>query len=60
MTIYSVYVVNKAGGLIFQYDHQKVVSEMEKTFRYLVFHLLLLTILPSKEFLFYFLLGSKI
>ena len=34
MTIYSVYVVNKAGGLIFQYDHQKVNTEMEKTFRY--------------------------
>ncbi|XP_039251526.1 trafficking protein particle complex subunit 4-like [Styela clava] len=32
MTIYSVFVINKAGGLIFQYDHHKPVIEMEKTF----------------------------
>ncbi|CAK8698187.1 unnamed protein product [Clavelina lepadiformis] len=34
MTVFSVYVVNKAGGLIFQYDHQKQNVEMEKTFSY--------------------------
>ena len=34
MTIYSVYVINKAGGLIYQYDHHKPLYENEKTFRY--------------------------
>ena len=34
MTIYSVYVINKAGGLIYQYDHHKSLYENEKTFRY--------------------------
>lgn len=34
MTVYGVYVINKAGGLIFQYDHYKPVVEVEKTFGY--------------------------
>ena len=34
MTVYGVYVINKAGGLIFQYDHYKPVIEIEKTFGY--------------------------
>nr|XP_002126416.1 trafficking protein particle complex subunit 4-like [Ciona intestinalis] len=34
MTVFSVYVVNKAGGLVFQYDHQKTSIELEKTFSY--------------------------
>jgi len=34
MTIFSVYIINKAGGLIYQYDHHKNDLEMEKTFRY--------------------------
>lgn len=34
MPVYSVYIVNKAGGLIFQYDHHKPNFEMEKTFGY--------------------------
>lgn len=34
MTIFSCFVVNKAGGLIFQYDHHKETVEMEKTFSY--------------------------
>ena len=37
MTIYSVYVINKAGGLIYQYDHHKPLYENEKTFRYTIF-----------------------
>lgn len=34
MTVFSIYIINKAGGLIYQYDHQKAGVEMEKTFRY--------------------------
>jgi len=34
MTIYSVYVINKAGGLIYQYDHHKPLYENEKTFSF--------------------------
>uniref|UniRef100_T1J409 Trafficking protein particle complex subunit n=1 Tax=Strigamia maritima TaxID=126957 RepID=T1J409_STRMM len=32
--IYSVYVVSKAGGLIFHYDHKFSKVEVEKTFSY--------------------------
>ncbi|XP_072283400.1 trafficking protein particle complex subunit 4 [Pyxicephalus adspersus] len=34
MAIFSVYVVNKAGGLIYQLDNQNPRSETEKTFSY--------------------------
>nr|CAB3267227.1 trafficking protein particle complex subunit 4-like [Phallusia mammillata] len=34
MTVFSIYIINKAGGLIYQYDHQKSSVEMEKTFSY--------------------------
>lgn len=34
MVIYSVYVVNKAGGLIYQYDNYVPRAEVEKTFSY--------------------------
>lgn len=34
MAIFSVYVVNKAGGLIYQYDSYSPRSEAEKTFSY--------------------------
>jgi len=34
MTIFSVYIVSKAGGLIFQYDHKIPKVEVEKTFSY--------------------------
>ncbi|XP_018421656.1 PREDICTED: trafficking protein particle complex subunit 4 isoform X3 [Nanorana parkeri] len=34
MAIFSVYVVNKAGGLIYQLDNQTPRSETEKTFSY--------------------------
>lgn len=34
MTIYSVYIINKAGGLIYQYDHNQNRPELEKTFAY--------------------------
>lgn len=34
MVIFSVYVVNKAGGLIYQYDNYVPRSEVEKTFSY--------------------------
>lgn len=34
MAIFSVYVVNKAGGLIYQYDNYVPRSEVEKTFSY--------------------------
>lgn len=34
MVIYSVYVVNKAGGLIYQYDNYVPRAEAEKTFGY--------------------------
>lgn len=34
MTIFSVYIINKAGGLIYQYDHSSARPEVEKTFSY--------------------------
>lgn len=34
MAIYSVYIVNKAGGLIYQHDHNASRPEVEKTFSY--------------------------
>uniref|UniRef100_A0A6I8RUQ8 Trafficking protein particle complex subunit n=1 Tax=Xenopus tropicalis TaxID=8364 RepID=A0A6I8RUQ8_XENTR len=34
MAIFSVYVVNKAGGLIYQLDNQSPRSESEKTFSF--------------------------
>lgn len=34
MTIYSVYIINKAGGLIYQHDHSVPRLEIEKTFSY--------------------------
>lgn len=34
MAIFSVYVVNKAGGLIYQYDNYVPRTEVEKTFSY--------------------------
>uniref|UniRef100_A0AAQ5Z6N7 Trafficking protein particle complex subunit n=1 Tax=Amphiprion ocellaris TaxID=80972 RepID=A0AAQ5Z6N7_AMPOC len=34
MVIFSVYVVNKAGGLIYQYDNYVPRAEVEKTFSY--------------------------
>lgn len=34
MVIYSVYVVNKAGGLIYQYDNYVPRAEAEKTFSF--------------------------
>ena len=34
MTIYSVYVLNRAGGLIYHYDHYTPKGEVEKTFSY--------------------------
>jgi len=34
MTIYSVYIVNKSGGLIYQKDYHKPPQENEKTFSY--------------------------
>lgn len=34
MGIFSVYVVNKAGGLIYQYDNNVPRTEVEKTFSY--------------------------
>ena len=34
MTIFSVYIINKAGGLIFQYDHNIPRPEVEKTFSF--------------------------
>ena len=34
MTIYSAYIINKAGGLIYQYDHNVSRPEVEKTFSY--------------------------
>ena len=32
MAIYSVYIINRAGGLIYQLDHQNPKVEVEKTF----------------------------
>ena len=34
MTIYSVYVINRAGGLIYQMDHTQPKTEVEKTFSF--------------------------
>ncbi|XP_070548663.1 trafficking protein particle complex subunit 4-like [Ptychodera flava] len=34
MAIYAVYVVNRAGGLIYQLDHSNAKTEIEKTFSY--------------------------
>ncbi|KAK2143149.1 hypothetical protein LSH36_873g00079 [Paralvinella palmiformis] len=34
MTIYSVYIINKGGGLIYQYDNNVPKIEVEKTFSY--------------------------
>jgi len=34
MTIYSVYIINKAGGLIYQHDHNVPRLEIEKTFSF--------------------------
>ncbi|KAJ8320309.1 hypothetical protein KUTeg_001896 [Tegillarca granosa] len=34
MTIFSVYIINKAGGLIYQYDHNASRPDAEKTFSY--------------------------
>lgn len=34
MAIFSVYVLNRAGGLIYHYDHHTPKSETEKTFSY--------------------------
>ncbi|KAK3587913.1 hypothetical protein CHS0354_014427 [Potamilus streckersoni] len=34
MAIYSVYIINKAGGLIYQYDHFTNRPEVEKTFSF--------------------------
>lgn len=34
MAIFSVYIVNKAGGLIYQHDHNASRPEIEKTFSY--------------------------
>ena len=31
MAIYAVYIINKAGGLIYQYDHNSPRIEVEKT-----------------------------
>jgi len=34
MTIYAVYIINRAGGLIYQYDHNTPRIEIEKTFSF--------------------------
>ncbi|VDI08962.1 trafficking protein particle complex subunit 4-like [Mytilus galloprovincialis] len=34
MAIFSVYIINKAGGLIYQFDHNNTRPELEKTFAY--------------------------
>lgn len=34
MGIFSVFIINKAGGLIFQYDHYSQRPEVEKTFSF--------------------------
>ena len=34
MTIYGVYIINRAGGLIYQFDHNPPHVEVEKTFSY--------------------------
>ena len=32
--VYSIYVINKAGSLIYQYNNYETKSEVEKTFGY--------------------------
>lgn len=34
MVVYSVFVISKSGGLIYNYDHSQSSSEIEKTFSY--------------------------
>ena len=34
MAIYGVYIINRAGGLIYHYDHSVPRVETEKTFSY--------------------------
>ena len=34
MAIFGVYIINRAGGLIYQYDHNMPKVEVEKTFSY--------------------------
>ena len=34
MPIFSVYVINRAGGLIYQMDHTQPKTEVEKTFSF--------------------------
>lgn len=34
MVVYSVYVISKSGGLIYNYDHNLTSPEVEKTFSY--------------------------
>ena len=32
--MYGIYIINRAGGLIYQYDHNMPRVEVEKTFSY--------------------------
>lgn len=34
MTIYSLYIISKSGGLIYSYDPPQTATEIEKTFSY--------------------------
>ena len=34
MSIYGVYIINRAGGLIYQHDYSSPKVEVEKTFSY--------------------------
>lgn len=34
MAIFSVYVLNRAGGLIYHYDHHTPKTELEQTYTY--------------------------
>lgn len=34
MSIYSVYIINKAGGLVYQKEHANVETEIERTLKY--------------------------
>ena len=34
MVVYSVFVISKSGGLIYNYDHNQSAPEVEKTFSY--------------------------
>ena len=34
MAIFGVYIINRAGGLIYQYDHNMPKVEVEKTYSY--------------------------